>query len=201
MARKAKRTKRVSFEKLREQPEGKRYLIATVEGVFGSYSIAAPPPRTAMDVHLQDLVLQPYRPQIIDPEWLKVSDFERMYAKFEAIRLSWSNKIPEDKPGRELPEELINALDHYEVQMAWEVANTPYEGRDADKIDALIGARNETFTLPRDTARWQLDKKIPFLLACREYEERIGNRRKVIKMLDDEIESTRSEVSSVSSLI
>jgi len=171
-----KRTKPVkpSLDEVKEQLGS--FVIATIEGAAGPHSIQAPRPRRSTDVQLQDLVIAPYEPVSIDPDWLDVPLFRQAYNRFDEIRVYKADELPQRPVLYDLPPEIANALTSFLKNKAYEVATTPF-GEVAKK---LIWARNDTLVTQRSISDWETTELLPFLKAVQVYEKRFGNRKEVL---------------------
>jgi len=171
-----KRTKPVkpSLDEVKEQPGS--FVIATIDGVAGPHSIQAPRRRRLADVELQDLVILPYEPQVIDPEWLDVPLFRQAYTNFTEIKVYKADELPQKPKLYDLPPEIERSLTSFLRNKAYEVATASF----GEVSKKLIWARNDTLVTQRAISDWETTELLPFLKAIQVYENRFGKRKEVL---------------------
>jgi hypothetical protein len=187
--RKVKKANRPTLDEVKAQPG--KYVVAMLEGAVGPLGIAAPSPRTAMDVRLDDIVIKPYIPLQIDEAWLDNGRFRRVYDKFDYLTVKRVDELPEPPALYNLPDQIVNSLSPLVRNNAYRIATNPFD----EASTKMIWADNFAAGNPRHVLEWELREMRPFLQAVKIYEERFGRRKEVLKEVEKRLKQIAEKTS------
>lgn len=164
---------RPTLEEIKSQPG--RNLFVTYEGTEGGgWSIPALRPRFPGDIP-EELMIVPWEPKLIAEDWLDDIRFREIYMKFKGVKVFRSDVYPK-KPDLKLPDDLDRSVNPSRKQMAQMLAMSEYGEPQRDVVNMKF-----IDVSPLELAKWENDDLYPFLEVFKFYEERLLNRKEVLR--------------------
>ena len=164
---------RPTLAEIRQQPGNN--LFVTYEGV--EHGTACLPPRElrfAGDV-AKDLVIKPWEYVLITEDWLSDVEFIKLYTQDKGIRVVKADERPAPR-ALKLPEEIAKDLTDAQQLAALNVAQSPYN----EQMQDVVQIENKDLP-PIAADRWENEKVYPFLEAILFFEEKLLNRKTVVR--------------------
>jgi len=204
MARK-KATARLTLEEIKSQ-EG-RFIIALLglpesesqeSNKVGALSLEeSRKPGMPKDVDLASLYIPLFVPTDVDPYWLDNYDFQNLYDKYPNLRVYRADRKP-DKVDFSFPPRLDKALSDNNKQTILRMCTTPYWGRWKREIDELIGMNRHPSQAGEklteiNRRNFRVNVMVPFLMAWKLMEERLQNRKPILKLIQERLNTIESE--------
>ena len=188
MATKVKKVSdtRPTLEEVKAQPG--QYLFVTYEGTqFGMMGIPALRQRWVGDVQA-DLEIELFNPKMIDVEWLDNPIFREHYLKHTGIKVWKSDTLPKP-PDYTLPDDLERTISEARKQFARTLATSDYDEKFKDIVQMTARDLPET-----EAMKWENQQLYPFLEVLRIYEERLLNRKEILRDIDKRLKEIESRV-------
>jgi len=175
-----------------------KYVVASYRGYeVGSVGIPAPDPfemGLPFGYQPKDLLIRAWEWLVIPSYWLDEGRFAVVYQNNPGIFVDKVDTVPSTANQKILPDDLDKRLNLGRKQKAWWIATQPYSttgrpGSPAMAIHALINMKlMDTTDDSQEQVEFQRDELVPLLQAARFYEERLGNRKDLIRDIDNRLD-------------
>jgi len=185
---------RLTLEEIKANKTGK-LLFLDYRGVEGGGWTLKAPPSVFGAPAIEDLLIRPFKPQVLQEFWIEHPQFIELYEKVKEIEVCWSDvmlKAPDLTP----PDKLKEKVSQARMGLALQIAQSPYGEREKNLIQT--GTNKEVSQ--DDAFKWEREEYVPFLLAVRFFEGRLLNRTAVMHDVTERIESINKSKSVLEGL-